>query len=70
MRQIGTVKFFNGRRGFGFIKPDQGEVDVFVHITVVERSGMDILNEGMRVSFELEIDQAGKGPKASHLQLA
>lgn len=68
MRQIGTVKFFNGRRGFGFIKPDQGEADAFVHITVVESSGIHALNEGMRISFELEAGQSGKGPKATHLQ--
>lgn len=68
MRQIGTVKFFNGRRGFGFIKPDEGEEDVFVHITVVESSGMNALNEGMRISFELESGRGDKGPKATHLQ--
>ena len=52
MRQNGTVKFFNQSKGFGFITPDQGGKDVFVHITAVERSGIGPLDEGMRVSFE------------------
>jgi CspA family cold shock protein len=63
MRQNGTVKFFNQSKGFGFITPDQGGKDVFVHITAVERSGIGPLDEGMRVSFETEPD-LGKGPKA------
>ena len=49
MRQTGTVKFFNGRKGFGFIIPDEGQADVFVHVTAVERSGIGQLGEGMRV---------------------
>jgi cold shock protein len=68
MRQTGTVKFFNADKGFGFIKPDGGGNDVFVHITAVERSGMGALNEGMRISFETEPDKRGKGPKAVNLQ--
>ena len=70
MRQTGTVKFFNQTKGFGFITPDQGGKDVFVHITAVERSGIGSLDEGMRVSFETEPDKRGKGPKAVNLQLA
>ena len=70
MRQSGTVKFFNQTKGFGFITPDQGGKDVFVHITAVERSGIGSLDEGMRVSFETEPDKRGKGPKAVDLQLA
>ena len=70
MRQTGTVKFFNQTKGFGFITPDQGGKDVFVHITAVERSGMGSLDEGMKVSFETEPDKRGKGPKAVNLQLA
>src|SRR5262245_8473818 len=70
MRQNGTVKFFNQSKGFGFITPDQGGKDVFVHITAVERSGIGPLDEGMRVSFETEPDKRGKGPKAVNLQAA
>lgn len=68
MRQIGTVKFFNKTKGFGFITPDDGGKDVFVHVTAVERSGMPGLDEGMRISFETEPDKHGKGPKAIKLQ--
>ena len=70
MRQIGTVKFYNTQKGYGFIKPDNGGSDVFVHVTAVERSGIGILNEGMRISFETEPDKRGKGPKAVELQQA
>lgn len=70
MRQSGTVKFFNQSKGFGFITPDQGGKDVFVHVTAVERSGLGALDEGMRVSFETEPDKSGKGPKAVNLQEA
>ena len=70
MRQTGTVKFFNQTKGFGFITPDQGGKDVFVHITAVERSKIGTLDEGMRVSFETEPDKRGKGPKAVNLQQA
>ncbi len=70
MRQNGTVKFFNQSKGFGFITPDQGGKDVFVHITAVERSKIGTLDEGMRVSFETEPDKRGKGPKAVNLEPA
>lgn len=70
MRQTGTVKFYNTQKGYGFIKPDGGGNDVFVHVTAVERSGMGELNEGMRISFETEPDKRGKGPKAVDLQQA
>ena len=70
MRQTGTVKFFNQTKGFGFITPDQGGKDVFVHITAVERSNIGALDQGKRVSFETEPDNRGKGPKAVNLQLA
>jgi CspA family cold shock protein len=69
MRQSGTVKFFNQSKGFGFITPDEGDKDVFVHITAVEQSGIGVLDEGMRVSFETEPDKRGKGPKAIDLQI-
>ena len=67
MAQGGTVKFFNSERGYGFIKPDDGGRDVFVHITAVERAGMKSLNEGQRISFDVEPDKKGKGPKAVNL---
>src|ERR1700709_2616602 len=63
----GTVKFFNGERGYGFIKPDDGGRDVFVHITAVERAGLKDLMEGQRITFEVEPDKKGKGPKAVNL---
>ena len=68
MRQTGTVKFYNSEKGYGFIKPDDGGKDVFVHVTAVERSGIGVLNEGMRISFETEPDKRGKGPKAVSLE--
>ncbi len=55
----GTVKFFNTTRGYGFIQPDDGSKDVFVHITAVERAGMNTLHEGQKVSFEL-VTERGK----------
>ena len=70
MRQSGTVKFYNSQKGFGFIKPDDGGKDVFVHVTAVEKSGIGPLDEGMRVSFDTEPDKRGKGPKAVNLQVA
>ena len=70
MRQNGTVKFFNQTKGFGFITPDEGGKDVFVHVTAVERSGIGSLDEGTRVSFDTEPDKRGKGPKAVNLQIA
>lgn len=69
MAQQGTVKFFNADKGFGFIKPDDGGRDIFVHITAVERAGLRSLNEGQRVSYEIEVDNKGKGPKATDLHL-
>jgi CspA family cold shock protein len=53
----GTVKWFNGTKGFGFIQPDQGGADVFVHITAVERAGLRGLNDGQRVSYELATEK-------------
>ena len=64
----GIVKFFNQTRGFGFITPDDGSKDVFVHISAVERSGLAGLNEGQKVNFEVQPD--ARGPKAVNLQLA
>lgn len=57
---IGTVKFFNAQKGYGFIQPEDGGNDAFVHITAVERSGMATLNQDQKVSYELEQDRRGK----------
>jgi len=57
---IGTVKFFNESKGYGFIAPEGGGADAFVHISSVERSGMNTLRENQRVSYELEQDRRGK----------
>ncbi|MES2906919.1 MAG: cold-shock protein [Pseudomonadota bacterium] len=67
-RQNGKVKFFNNEKGFGFIMPDDGTKDVFVHVSAVQSSGLPTLNEGQAVSFEIEPDKKGKGPKAVNLQ--
>ena len=63
---IGTVKFFNSSKGFGFIAPEGGGKDVFVHSTAVEMAGLRNLAEGQRVSFDVQAD--AKGPKAVNLQ--
>lgn len=68
MRQSGTVKFYNTQKGYGFITPDDGSKDVFVHVTAIERSGLGDLAEGVRISFDTEPDKRGKGPKAVNLQ--
>lgn len=57
---IGTVKFFNETKGFGFITPDNGNTDAFVHISAVERAGMQTLRQDQRVSYDLEEDRRGK----------
>ena len=57
---VGTVKFFNTQKGFGFIAPEQGGKDVFVHISALERSGMSSLSDGQKVSFDLERDRQGR----------
>ena len=57
---IGTVKFFNTEKGYGFISPDEGATDAFVHITAVERAGLGSLEKDQRVKYELETDNRGK----------
>jgi len=57
---IGTVKFFNAQKGYGFIQPEDGGNDAFVHITAVERAGMATLNQDQKVSYDLEEDRRGK----------
>jgi len=66
--QIGTVKWFNGQKGFGFIQPEDGGKDVFVHISAVERAGMGSLHEGQKVGFELERDPRSGKTAAGQLQ--
>jgi CspA family cold shock protein len=66
---VGTVKWFNAQKGFGFIQPDDGSKDVFVHISAVERSTLGQLNEGQKVSFDLERGQQGR-TSAINLQSA
>ncbi|MBS7540016.1 cold-shock protein [Ancylobacter lacus] len=67
---IGTVKWFNGQKGFGFIQPDAGGPDVFVHISAVERAGMSSLNEGQKVSYEIETDRRSGKSSAGSLRAA
>ena len=57
---VGTVKWFNSTKGYGFIEPEDGSADVFVHITAVQASGMDGLEEGQKLSFDLEEARNGK----------
>ena len=66
----GTVKWFNGTKGFGFIQPDDGSKDVFVHISAVERAGMRELNEGQKVSYEMETDRRTGKQSAGNLRAA
>jgi cold shock protein len=70
MRVTGTVKFFNTAKGYGFIQPDNGGKDVFVHATALEQAGIRSLNEGDKVSFVLEDDKRGRGKQAGQIQKA
>lgn len=64
----GTVKWFNGQKGFGFIQPDDGGKDVFVHISAVERAGMRSLNEGQKIQFEVVADRKTGKSSADELR--
>ncbi|MGX7741081.1 cold-shock protein [Rhodopseudomonas parapalustris] len=66
----GTVKWFNGQKGFGFIAPSDGSNDVFVHISAVERAGLSGLAEGQKVSFEVKVDKMRGKSSAENLTLA
>jgi CspA family cold shock protein len=63
----GTVKFFNSAKGFGFIAPDDGGKDVFVHVSAVEAAGLRTLNEGQKVNFDIQPDK--RGSKAANLSV-
>lgn len=65
---VGTVKFFNTQKGFGFIRPDDGSADVFVHVSAVERAGLSSLNEGQKISFEVVTDRRSGKPAADNLR--
>jgi CspA family cold shock protein len=69
MPQKGVVKFFNSEKGYGFIKPDDGGSDIFVHVTAVSRAGLSTLDQGQKVEYDIEPDKKGKGPKAVNLIL-
>ena len=62
----GTVKWFNTQKGFGFIQPDNGSADAFVHISAVERAGLSVLSEGQKVEFDVQ--EGPKGPQAANVR--
>ena len=65
---IGTVKWFNNQKGLGFIQPDAGSKDIFVHISAVERAGMSTLNEGQKISFDIVADRRTGKSSAQNLR--
>jgi len=66
----GTVKWFNNQKGFGFIQPESGNTDVFVHISAVERAGLSTLNEGQKVTFDIVADRRSGKSAAENLRAA
>jgi CspA family cold shock protein len=69
-RVTGTVKFFNVTKGYGFVQPDDGSKDVFIHVSALERSGIHGLNEGDKITFVIEDDRRGRGKQAAEVELA
>lgn len=70
MQKTGTVKWFNDQKGYGFIQPDDGGGDIFVHISAVQKAGMHTLLEGQKVSFDLQEDPKSRKTSATNLQEA
>jgi CspA family cold shock protein len=70
MSTNGVVKFFNHSRGFGFITPEDGSKDVFVHVTALEAAGVPSVDEGDKVTFDIEDDPRGRGKQATNIQIA
>lgn len=68
--QTGTVKWFNAQKGFGFIQPESGGADVFVHISAVERAGLHGLAEGQKINYEIVVDKRSGKSSADQLQVA
>jgi CspA family cold shock protein len=69
-RITGTVKFFNTAKGYGFVSPEDGSKDVFVHVSALESAGIHGLNEGDKITFVLEDDSKGQGKQAAQIELA
>ncbi len=69
-RITGTVKFFNTSKGYGFVSPDDGSKDVFVHVTALESAGIHGLNEGDKITFVLEDDSRGRGKQCAQIELS
>jgi CspA family cold shock protein len=70
MRISGTLKFYNAAKGFGFITPEDGSKDVFVHASALEKAGIQSLNEGDKITFTLEDDRKGRGKQAGEIEKA
>lgn len=68
--KVGTVKFYNDQKGYGFIQPDEGGSDVFVHATALERAGMNALREGQKVTFDTEVDRRSGKTAVSTIKAA
>jgi len=69
-RITGTVKFFNTTKGYGFVSPEDGSKDVFIHVSALEGAGIHGLNEGDKITFVLEDDRRGRGKQAAQIELA
>ena len=69
-RITGTVKFFNTTKGYGFVSPEDGSKDVFVHVSALESAGIHGLNEGDKITFVLEDDRQGRGKQCAQIELA